>query len=402
MRTNVTRADSTSRKPSICLVAHFAYGVLSGGDTGHIGGVERQTTMMARWLTARGYRVTMITWDEGQPEDHEIDGIRVIKLCSPDGGLPGLRFFHPRWTSLVRAMRRANADVYYQNCAEYVTGQVALWCRRHGRRFVYSIASDPDCDAQLPKMQKAYERELYRYGLLNADGIVVQTVKQQDMLRDGFQLDSVVIPMPCTDSQAGAFVAPEPPDERPRILWVGRIAEVKRLEWLLDMAAACLDFHFDVVGPSDKSGYAEDLVRRGESMANVTLHGRVHPDDMPGHYRDKAMLCCTSHWEGFPNTFLEAWNQGIPVVSTVDPDGRITELGLGAVAQDVGGLMEGIRALVRAPDRWRAASRAARAYIEKNHALDVVLPRFEHILFESIDVASTERPSSPVADLQHA
>ena len=28
--------------------------------------------------------------------------------------------------------RRADADVYYHNCAEYVTGQVALWSRRVG------------------------------------------------------------------------------------------------------------------------------------------------------------------------------------------------------------------------------------------------------------------------------
>ena len=145
----VTTCAAKTSKPSICLVAHFAYGVLSGGRTGHVGGVERQTTLLARWLTTRGYRVSMITWDEGQPDDQLIDGIRVIKVCRSDAGLPVLRFVYPRWTSLVRALRKADADVYYQNCGEYVTGQVATWCRRHGRRFVYSIASDPDCDAAL-------------------------------------------------------------------------------------------------------------------------------------------------------------------------------------------------------------------------------------------------------------
>lgn len=34
----------------ICLVAHFAYGALAGGEHGHIGGVERQTSLMAKWL----------------------------------------------------------------------------------------------------------------------------------------------------------------------------------------------------------------------------------------------------------------------------------------------------------------------------------------------------------------
>ena len=68
---------------------------------------------MARWLAARGYPVQMLTWDEGQPDEIEIDGVRVFKICRLDGGLVGLRFFHPRWTGLVRAMRRADADLYY-------------------------------------------------------------------------------------------------------------------------------------------------------------------------------------------------------------------------------------------------------------------------------------------------
>ena len=142
----MTTCAATSSKPSICLVAHFAYGVLSGGQCGHIGGVERQTALLARWLAARGYDVSILTWDEGQPNDVNTDGIRVIKMCRRSAGIAGLRFFLPRWTSLNSAMRRADADLYYQNCAEYVTGQVALWCRHNRRKFVYSVANDPDVD----------------------------------------------------------------------------------------------------------------------------------------------------------------------------------------------------------------------------------------------------------------
>ena len=89
---------SDDARPTVCVVAHAAYGALTGGHNGQAGGVENQTSMTARWLTARSYPVCMVTWDEGQPNEQVIDGVRVIKLCSRRAGLKGLRFFHPRWT----------------------------------------------------------------------------------------------------------------------------------------------------------------------------------------------------------------------------------------------------------------------------------------------------------------
>ena len=34
-------------------------------------------------------------------------------------------------------MNRANADVYYHNCCEAETGEVALWCKSHRKKFVF-------------------------------------------------------------------------------------------------------------------------------------------------------------------------------------------------------------------------------------------------------------------------
>ena len=79
-------------KPSICIVAHNAYGVLAHVDNGHIGGVEVQTTLLAKWLSSKGFDVSMITWDEGYSDGSVIDGVKVYKLCRRDDGLPGLRF----------------------------------------------------------------------------------------------------------------------------------------------------------------------------------------------------------------------------------------------------------------------------------------------------------------------
>jgi len=306
----------------------------------------------------------------------------VRKLCRRADGLPGLRFFHPRWTSLNRALARAGADVYYHNCGEYVTGQVALWARQHERRFVYSVASDPECDPRLPQMRAWRERVLFRYGLAHAHRIVVQTETQQRMLADGLRLPSEVLPMPVL-APPGPFLPPSPPKSGgARVLWVGRLSPEKRPDRFLDLARSCPGLRFDLVGPDDGGTYASRVLSEARAVANLTVHGAIARERVYEFYRAAACLCSTSLFEGFPNTFLEAWSQGLPVVSTFDPDGLIARRHLGAVAPDVPGLARGLRELLASSDRWSKASREARRYFVENHTVDAAMPRFERAFVE--------------------
>jgi len=375
---------------NICIVAHFAYGALSGGETGHIGGVERQTTLLARWLADRGHDVSMITWDEGQPDGTVLHGVKVYKTCRRDEGIPGIRFFTPRWSSLNAALRRADAQIYYQNCGEYVTGQLAFWSGSHGRKFVYSVASDPDCMPDLPLMTTFRERFLYRYGLRNADRIIVQTRNQQRMLRGGFGIASEVIPMPCPGPAQEDYLPPLPPSERNgRIVWIGRIDRVKRPDRFLDIVAVCPELEFDLVGPAEGDQYAREILERAARYPNLRVHGGIPREGIPAYLRGAACLCSTSDMEGFPNTFLEAWSFGIPVVSTIDPDDLILEQGLGSIGRNVPELVVALRGLMASPERWTGMSGRARTYFLETHDFPKVMPRMERFF---LDVSS---PSSP-------
>jgi len=384
--------NSPLSRPSICIVAHFAYGAMAGGASGHVGGVEWQTSLTARWLAARGFPVTLLTWDEGFGRETVIDGVRVLAMCRRDAGLPFVRFFHPRWSSLSEAMALADADVYYQNCGEYVTGQVALWCKRHGRAFVYSVASNPDCDPKLPAMHTLRERVLYRYGLREADRVIVQTRWQQESLRTGFRRESMIIPMPAPGPSDAAFVAPAAPvDGAARVLFVGRIVELKRLEWFLTIAERMPKATFEVIGaPERESPYIAELKARAAKLSNVVMHGRVERARLPEMYRRAHALVCTSTYEGFPNTFLEAFSHGVPVVTTVDPDGLIAERGLGGVGDSVASLTETLRSLFDSPTRWLEASANARRYYAENHPVERVLPQFERVFCEVAQANSTQ------------
>ncbi len=365
-------------RPSICLVTQDAYGAITGGRSGKIGGIEWQTSLLARWLAGRQYNVSLLTWDEGGPPVEIIDGVRVIKIARADAGLKRLRFFHPRWTGLIRAMRLAQADVYYNNASECVTGQIALWCRRNRRSFVFSVSSDGDCEVNLPAMSRGVERALYRYGLSRADARIVQTQTQKAKLKKNFGVDSIVIPMPGADPAPG-IALPRPTPPLKRVVWIGRVYKVKRPDRLLEVAAGCPEFQFDMVGPIYAEDYAQEVHQRARQVPNLTVHGPVSRDQVPSFYGNAGCLCCTSDFEGFPNTFLEAWSYGLPVVSTFDPDSVIRKHKLGIVARDVPEMIAAIRCLYESEDRYLEMSRNARQYVWENHRMDAVMPKFEEV-----------------------
>ncbi len=362
----------------ICFVAHFARRAITGHSDGHIGGVERQTNLMARWLVRRGHEVSVIVWGQNDaPQEQTIDGVRVISLCRESDGVPGLRFFVPRWSSLIRALRRANADIYYQNCAEYVTGQVALWTGLAGRRFVYSVASDTDCDPELPALSSLRERWLYRYGLRNADAVIAQTSAQQQMLHVGFARKSTVLPMPCETLPRPVNV--ESQDTADGVVsWIGRLDPVKRPEAVVDISAEVPDLQFHVIGPPGGSvQYQTQIKEHFETSANALLMGPVDFSAVRSIYERSALLLSTSKFEGFPNTFLEAWSCGCPVVSTVDPDGVISRHGLGLSSPEISQLPDLVRKVAK--DRQEYAERC-REFFEKYHEKNVAMDRFESLL----------------------
>jgi glycosyltransferase involved in cell wall biosynthesis len=367
---------------SICIVSHNGYGAISGGRGGYIGGIEWQTSVLARWLAGRGHRVSFITWHESGPDEETIDGVRVLKVCRREDGVKGLRFFHPRWTRLNRALSRSKADVFYQNGGEVVTGQVGLWCRSHRRGFVFSVASDGDCHRHPPYFASRWESAFYRIGLRRADRLIAQTHKQAAMLKEQFGRGAAVIPMPCADAPSRNGVA-RPTRTPPRVLWVGRVCPVKRPELLIEIARACPELAFDLVGPCDADEYGRSIAREARALPNITVHGSVPRTEIQTRFANADLLCCTSEYEGFPNTFLEAWNHGLPVVSTFDPDATITREGLGTAVKDASSAATAIRQLTRDEVARKEIGVKAHRYFERNHTLDATMPRFESVLREA-------------------
>jgi glycosyltransferase involved in cell wall biosynthesis len=90
----------------------------------------------------------------------------------------------------------------------------------------------------------------------------------------------------------------------------------------------------------------------------------------------------TSEVEGMPNTFLEAWARGVPVLSlSVDPDDRIVERGAGLLAKgSMERLIAGARQLQADIELRATLGARGREFVRTHHSLDAVADRWAEIL----------------------
>jgi glycosyltransferase involved in cell wall biosynthesis len=127
----------------------------------------------------------------------------------------------------------------------------------------------------------------------------------------------------------------EPRDKDIDVLWVNNIRSVKRPEWFLRLARALPAYNFTLVGgpmPHESEQYRQ-LQREAKSVTNLELAGPVPYEAVNAYYSRARLFVNTSTVEGFPNSFLQAWIRGVPVVSTFDPDNLISQRGLGQFVQ---------------------------------------------------------------------
>ena len=349
--------------PSVCFVGLRNLPVLAReyGEHG-AGGAEVQQTLLAKALAGRGLKVSMIVADYGQPDGASWHGVKTYKASGLEEGIPVVRFIHPRWTRLWSAMKRAAADIYYASCAGALVGQVAMFTRAHSARLVFRVASDTDCDPRALLIRRGRDKLLYRYGLHRADAVLAQTPHQQALLLRNFARSSCVIPS-LTDCERSARPFP---DRDIGALWVGNIRALKRPELFLELASSLPDMAFHMVGgPMPGAGELFERLRAASArVPNLTFHGAVPYHAIGELYGRARVLVGTSAIEGFPNTYLQAWSHGAPVVAFLDPQQLLSRNELGCAVKDKEELRSAVVRFNSDVRLWEAASERARHYMD--------------------------------------
>jgi glycosyltransferase involved in cell wall biosynthesis len=368
------------RMPHVCFIAPNAYPVLSGDDAiPIIGGAELQQVIVARLLAARGLRVSMVCLNFGQAEKVIVNGIEVVRAYKPDEGLPVVRFIWPRLTRIWKCLAEVNADVYYQRAAGKLTGVMAAFCRKYGKKSIFAAAGNPDLFPNTPRIQFARDRWIYAYGVKRVDRIFVQNSEQARLCRTHYCRDSTLVP--------NCYVPPKVRSAGTRaeyVLWVSTIRKLKRPELFLGLATALPGVRFRMIGGpgAGESELFEVIRSQAQLLENVDFLGFVPYAQVDVEFDRASVFVNTSDSEGFPNTFLQAWARGVPTVSFIDAGARLDGKDVGLRARSLAEMIQAVGELTSNDARRELEGRRCYSYFERCHSPERILDLYEQTIRE--------------------
>jgi glycosyltransferase involved in cell wall biosynthesis len=359
----------------LCFISlgHRAVDVLNG-DTRKSGGSEAQTAYLAAAFANLGHQVDLIYGDgSARSAPCVIAGVRCIDAFPSWKRPKSLLTF---W----RALKESAADLIYarlRNDSLWLAGLFSKW--HPGSTFVYALANDRDCNPwQAYTYNRWFHSPLYALGLRTADVVALQHEAQAQLVRPYVKGELILVP------NLVHSVAPEPRKyEETDIdaIWIANIRPQKQLPVFLDIVEELPDLRFAVVGGFFDLQGRSDLQHRMETPKNLSFWGPQRFEDVMQFLARSKILVNTSYWEGFPNTMLEAWSVGVPVVSLqIDPGGVIQREAIGLVSGTVAKMIRDIKKLVQTRPLNCEMGQRGREYVRRTHSFEAVCRAFERIM----------------------
>jgi len=367
----------------VCIVSPRLYHYLNNKSKTIAGGAQRQQYLIAHKLQQRGFEVSAVVADYGQPHRVQYNGIQTLigvpETLSSPAQIPSVIY------SLLTSMKRSQADVFYVRGAPRLTAAVYVLSTVLQKPFVFNLANDRDVDDDylIDRYNPLLRRTYYR-AIDAADAVIAQTNTQQQQIELIFDRESIHIPngYPVPDSSELIDHS-----NRKEVLWVGTSDEhQKKPLRFVELAESHPDIPFVMIS-RPKTGdpeYHNKVAQRAAAIPNLEFTGPVDPDKIHEYYRRAALFVNTSDYEGFPNTFLEAWRYATPVLSLhYEVDDNFSTFGLGAKTGSMDQMKQQIRLLHDDPVQRNEMGQAAREYMSQNYSIDSIATKFQSV-FESV------------------
>ena len=276
---------------------------------------------------------------------------------------------------IYNTLKEVSPQILYQNVGCAYTGIAAYYAKRNRAKLIWHIASDMDVDDRLivgfkNRLQTIIDRLFLLYGIKNANIIAAQTEYQNMLLKNKFGRECQAY-IPIGHPLPGKI---RKRDDKVTILWVASLKPLKQPEIFIKMAkslSSMQNVEFVMMGHSTTGKWFSGLLRDLKSVPTLKYLGLVSQDDVNKYLSKAHILVNTSRFEGFSNTFIQAWLREVPVVSlNVDPDNILVRRSIGFHSRTFEQMCHDIRSLISDASLRVSMGQRAKQYALEHHTVD--------------------------------
>ena len=286
-------------------------------------------------LSAAGKEVgVLVDGFTNYPTSGDLD---FVKTFDPKKGIPVLNWIYYRYPKLNQAVREYQPDYIYHAGAGFTSWVLAVIAKKNDIKFIYRVANDADTDDRIKQRLPIVTRFFFEQSLKITDVILCQNQYQFKNLKTKFPDKSMAILHNPYD-MGGSLPAIKPVQEKKYIAWLGIFQYQKNMPALHKIVKQLPGIEFRIAGKPQKhlDDETTEAIKNLRECGNVTFVGYKKRSEVNDFLSNACLLLNTSHYEGFSNTFLEAFAAGTPIITikNVDADGIISRNRLGFACDD--------------------------------------------------------------------
>lgn len=294
------------------------------------GGAELQAKIIALQAKANNYEIVFVSIEEVDNEVVIRENIKVYIVPNPNKVFNNITLYYFFMKKMIRIIEIERPSIIYQRILNSFSPYIAKYSNANNIPFVLHIANT-HCfkfsNSFRDKVRLFLFNQLKKYKVK----FIAQTKEQEELLEQHGMTSSMVIP-----NFYNAYI-----DFTNRtvtsldVLWVANIRPVKQVELFLKLAFLLKDtpLKFFIIGRVEDETKEIFYIDKMNKASNVEYLGELSIEQVDKRMREAFVLANTSRSEGFPNTFIQAWSCGVPVVSlNADPNTYIVNNNVGFFA----------------------------------------------------------------------
>lgn len=340
-----------------------------------IGGTEYQTYLFALAAKQFGYDVhyIYIALDINDKLPNKLK-INLYPVKSPKIrkylnflGKTAITCLPQTWSLL----KKIQPDIVYCRSGVFQAALGAYYSSKFNKKSIWQAASIVDVipikNIYLFKKPLTYiDKKFLEYGIKHSSIVLSQTIEQSTLLKKNYKKDSSIfrnfIP------KRKDFIEK---NNEFTVVWIGNIKPLKQPELFIQIAKSLSQYteiKFIMIGNPAKNNYQKYIYNLLNEQTNIIYLKHQPINNVNKILSSAHLLISTSLYEGFSNTFLQAWLHQVPVISlNVNPDNILTKYKIGIQSKSLEKIKKDILMFYNNREKLNSYGQRGANYVRKYH-----------------------------------